>query len=65
VPKSHRYQLTPYGLRVAAIITKVAGRVLDPAIARCRDAPPSPVGTMWRRFEQSLDAIVERAGIAA
>ncbi len=65
VPRSHRYRLTPYGLRVAAVVTKIADRVLDPAIARCRDAPPSPLGTSWRRFERALDAIVERAHIAA
>jgi hypothetical protein len=65
VPRSHRYGLTPYGLRVAAIVTKLADRVLDPAIARCRDAPTSAPGTTWRRFEDALDAIVERAGIAA
>lgn len=65
LPASHRYRLTPFGLRVAALCTALADRVLDPAIARCRDAPPSAPGTPWRRLEAALDAILERATIAA
>lgn len=65
LPASHRYRLTSFGLRVAALCTALADRVLDPAIARCRDAPPSTPGGPWRRLEAALDAILERATIAA
>lgn len=63
--RTHRYRLTDAGLRIAALCTKLAERLLDPAIARCRDAPPSPPGTPWGRLESSLDAIVREARIAA
>ena len=65
LPGTHRYRLTDFGLRIAALCTKLADRVLDPAIARCADGAPSPPGTPWRRLETALDAIVERANIAA
>lgn len=47
LPRSHRYQLTPYGLRAAAFVTKLADRVLDPGIARCGGAAPSPPASPW------------------
>ncbi len=37
----------------------------DPAIVRCRDAPPAPAGTPWWRFESALDAVVREAHTAA
>ncbi len=65
LPRTHRYRLTDLGLRIAAACTTIADRVLDPAIARCRDAPPAPPGSPWRRFASALDAIVREAKIAA
>jgi len=65
LPRSHRYRLTDAGLRQCAFLTKLADRVLDPGIARC-GSPPSPTGdTLWERFGLALDALVERAGMAA
>lgn len=65
LPRTHRYRLTDLGLRIAAACTTIADRVLDPAIARCRDAPPSPPGSPWQRFASALDAIVREANMAA
>lgn len=65
VPRTHRYRLTAVGLRLAAACTKLADRVLDPAVARCAGAPPSPPGTPWRRLESALDALLKDANIAA
>ncbi len=65
LPGTHRYQLTDVGLRQCAFLTKLADRVLDPAMARCRDAPGSSSGTPWRQLESALDAIVREANIAA
>lgn len=65
LPRSHRYQLTPYGLRAAAFLTKLADRVLDPGIARCGAAAPSPPAGPWRSFDRALDQVLERARIAA
>ena len=65
VPRTHRYALTPFGLRVAAFLTKLADRVLDPGIARCGSPPPSPAASLWRPLEAALDALLEHANIAA
>jgi hypothetical protein len=61
LPGSHRYRLTPDGLRQAAFLTKLADRVLDPGLARC--GPPAPPGRHWQAFDRSLDALLERARI--
>ncbi|MBI2774008.1 MAG: hypothetical protein HYX56_05915 [Chloroflexi bacterium] len=65
LPRTHRYQLTPFGLRVAAVCTKLHDRVLDPAIARSRGSPPTPARTRWRRFEAALDGLLADAHLAA
>lgn len=63
---THRYRPTAKGLRVAALLTKLADRVLDPAFARIgTDRPRAAPNDPWRRFESALDALVTRANIAA
>ena len=63
--KTRRYQLTPRGLRIAAFCTKLADRVLDPGIARCAPAAASGPSGPWTRFDRALDALIERAKLAA
>jgi hypothetical protein len=64
-PGTQRYRLTPGGLATAALITKLADRVLDPAIARLgATAARLPTGP-WHRFESAPDALLVRANIAA
>jgi hypothetical protein len=66
VPHTHRYRLTPHGLRTAALCTKLHDRVLDPAIARSRDTPPASLPhSIWRRYENALAAVLANANIAA
>ncbi|MBU6422911.1 MAG: hypothetical protein KGJ98_13620 [Chloroflexota bacterium] len=65
LPRTRRYQLTPFGLRAAAFLTELADRVLDPGIARCASPPPSPEHSVWRSLERALDEIVHHAGLAA
>lgn len=65
LPRSHRYQLTPFGLRVAAFLTKLADRVLDPGIARCGSPPHSVDRSLWRPLERALDDLVDHARLAA
>lgn len=62
--RTHRYRLTPLGLRLAAATTKLADRVLDPAIARC-GSPPLSGSAIWKRFDAALDALLQHANIAA
>lgn len=63
-PRTHRYRLTPLGLRLAAATTRLIDRVLDPAIARSGSPPPS-AGTVWKRFDAAHDALLEHTNIAA
>jgi hypothetical protein len=44
---------------------QLADRVLDPAIARIGATAPRAPTDPWRRFESALDALLERANIAA
>jgi hypothetical protein len=49
----------------AALITTLADRVLDPAIARIGATAPRGPTDPWRRFESALEALLARASIAA
>lgn len=62
---THRYRLTSYGLRVAAFCTKLHDRLLDPAIARSRDAPPALRADAWSRMNAALNSLIARAHLAA
>jgi hypothetical protein len=62
---THRYRPTAKGLATAALLTKLADRVLDPAIARIGATAPRAPTDPWRRFESALDALLARANIAA
>lgn len=64
-PGTHRYRPTAKGLRVAALLTKLADRVLDPAMARTGAEHPRAPSDPWRRFDAALDALLVRANIAA
>lgn len=63
ISKSHRYRLTPDGLRQCAFLAKLADRILDPGLARC--GPPVPAGPPWQAFDRSLGVLVARANLAA
>lgn len=65
LPGTRRYRLTPFGLRAAAFLTKLADRVLDPGIARCASPPRSPERSIWRRLECALDDLLDHARLAA
>ncbi len=62
IAKSHRYRLTPDGLRRCAFLTKLADRVLDPGLARC--GPPEPPGPRWASFDRSLGVLIRHANLA-
>lgn len=64
-PGTHRYRATAKGLATAALLTKLADRVLDPAIARIAPTPARAPTDPWRRFESALHALLARANIAA
>lgn len=55
IPRTHRYVLTPDGVRVAVFYNKVHARVLRPLIA-APDLPPAPVEL--RRALVTIDRII-------
>lgn len=58
IPRTHRYRLTPDGLRVAVFFNRVYGRLLRSVLsALSPHAPPgaSGVSTAFRRLEQEID----------
>lgn len=65
VPGTHRYRVTPFGLRAAAFCTKIHDRLLDPALARSFDPPSRQPSGPWARLDAALSALIERARIAA
>lgn len=71
IPKSHRYQLTPLGRRVAVLFTKTYGRVLAPGLTALDPRLPadvtqrSPLATAWRQLDRALTDFVDKSLIAA
>jgi hypothetical protein len=71
IPRSHRYQLTDHGRRVAVLFTKTYGRVLAPGLTALDPRLPadvaaaSPVAIAWRRLDRALDDFIDSALIAA
>ena len=62
--KSHRYQITPFGRRVAVIFTKTYGRVITPGLALIGPGPPEisarhPVARAWRDLDHAFDDFVD------
>jgi len=70
-PRTHRYQLTPDGRRVAVLFTKTYNRVLAPGLTHLDPHLPesitrrSPLATAWRDFERRLEDHLERSFLAA
>lgn len=71
IPKSHRYQLTADGRRVAVLFTKAHDRVLTPGLTLLDPAlppeitPRSPLATAWRQLEKALERFAHDALVAA
>ena len=69
--RSHRYQLTDLGRRVAVLLTKTYGRVLAPGLtALDPDLPDdvavtSPLARAWRHLDRTLDQFMQSQFIAA
>ena len=47
IPKTHRYELTPFGLRSALSLTRVYCRILRPGMSQLAPGP-----NFWRRSRQ-------------
>jgi len=66
VPKTHRYQLTPYGRKVALFFTRLHARVFRPGLAALDPAVliPSPLADALTKVEQEIDNLIQQAYLA-
>ena len=71
IPRTHRYQLTGEGRRLAVFFTKTYTRIVNPALAELDPTLPteiaarSPLAITYRAFERAIDDIIKQAAIAA
>lgn len=71
IPRTHRYELTSEGRRLAVFFTKTYTRIVNPTLAELDPALPAeiaartPIATAWRAFERALHDIIKRAALAA
>ncbi len=71
VPGSHVYRVTPYGRRISCFLTKLAARLVGPALTELERAAqppaalPRPLTQAWRTYEHQLDAQLHAMQLAA
>jgi hypothetical protein len=68
IPKTHRYRVTPFGLRAALFFTRVHARLYRPAVAELMTNGPPPHDGLARRFdriEKEIGKRIQRANLAA
>ena len=68
IPHSHRYELTPLGLRVALLFSRTYARILRPTLAEIMpNAPPSPspIRATFDKLEHLITAACKEANLAA
>jgi hypothetical protein len=67
IPHTHRYRVTPFGLRVAMLFTRTYARVLRPSLAMTLDplALPTPLRRQLERLDTVLEAFFVESGLAA
>jgi hypothetical protein len=59
IPGTHRYRLTPEGLRLALFFTRVYSRILRPGVARIVPATP-PDDALLRPYFNKLEGAIDR-----
>ncbi|MGH9920946.1 MAG: hypothetical protein ACRD6W_19015, partial [Nitrososphaerales archaeon] len=67
VPHTHRYRVTPFGLRVAMFFSRTYARLMRQGLAFTFDphAVPTPLRRQFDRLDQVIDALVEDSALAA
>ena len=68
LPRSHRYQLTPDGLRIALFFSRTYARLLRPKLAEIMpQAPPtsSVLRTAFDRLNAEIDACCQQQRLVA
>jgi hypothetical protein len=67
-PRTHRYQVTPFGLRLALFVTRVQARLFRPGVALLAPEIPrdrSPLRTAFDRLEREIDTWCTEAKLVA
>jgi hypothetical protein len=71
IPRTHRYQLTSEGRRLAVFFTNTYTRIVNPSLAELDPELPAhiaartPLATSWRAYERALDNKIKQAATAA
>jgi hypothetical protein len=67
MPHTHRYRVTPFGLRVALFFTRTYARLLRQGLAHTFDpgAIPNPLRRQFDRLDDAIDAFVGEYELAA
>src|SRR6266700_946477 len=65
IPRTHRYQVTPAGLRHAMCLTRIHDRVLRTGLAELSGPAPAALRQADRAYQAAIDDLTQRAGIPA
>ena len=68
IPKTHRYRVTPFGLRAALFFTRTHARLYRPAVLEVMTNAPPQDGGLARQFarvEEEIGKRIQRANLAA
>jgi hypothetical protein len=67
IPQTHRYHVTPFGLRVAMLFTRTYARVLRPGFSLALDplAVDTPLRRQLERLDSVVDSFIAESGLAA
>ncbi len=65
IPRTHRYQVTPAGLRHAMFLTRIHDRVLRTGLAELSGPAPAALRQADRAYQAAIDDLTQRAGIPA
>ena len=70
IPRSHRYELTEQGRRIAVFTTKTYTRIPIPGLAELDPRLPEEIASRselaraWRAYEHALETKIKQAAIA-
>ena len=65
IPRTHRYQVTPAGLRRAMFLTRVHDRILQTGIAQLNSPAPTALRQADRAYQAAIRDLTHSAGVAA
>ena len=71
IPRTHRYQITSEGHRLAVFLTKAYTRIVNPSLSELHPTLPdqiaerAPLAKTWRAFERALQDTITAAAIMA